>query len=227
MVCTRLSYCVTLAYLWYYTVVQASYRQGDIMLGGLFNAHKARGMEEGQCGEITKGSSLAEAMIFAIDNINSDPNLLPNISLGYDIRDCCEDNEKTARNTYELLENKCCANTTQNKRDKRSTVALIGPTYSTAAIFISGFLQMRNVTAISGTATSAELSSKTYQHLYRTVPSDTVLASAVADIIDHFHWTYVAAVGVDDSYSYRHMEYGQSLEKPKIKVLFVLLVQNS
>ena len=170
------------------------------MLGGLFNAHKARGMEEGQCGEITKGSSLAEAMIFAIDNINSDPNLLPNISLGYDIRDCCEDNEKTARNTYELLENKCCANTTQNKRDKRSTVALIGPTYSTAAIFISGFLQMRNVTAISGTATSAELSSKTYQHLYRTVPSDTVLASAVADIIDHFHWTYVAAVGVDESY---------------------------
>ena len=173
------------------------------MLGGLFNVHKLRGMAEGQCGEITRGVSLAEAMIFAIDSINSNPNLLPNISLGYDIRDCCGDNTKTARNTYELLENTRCANTTQNKLDKRSILALIGPTYSSAALFIGGFLQMRNVTAISGTTTSPELSSQTYKHLYRTVPSDTLLAKAVADIIHHFNWTYVAAIGVDDSYG-RH-----------------------
>ena len=170
------------------------------MLGGLFNVHKSQGTKEGQCGEITQGVSLAQAMIFAIDKINSNPNLLPNISLGYDIRDCCGDNTKTARNTYDLLENKCCANTTQNKLGKRSIVALIGPTYSSAALFISGFLQMLNVTAISGTTTSPELSSQTYSHLYRTVPPDTTLAKAVADIIDHFNWTYVAAVGVDDSY---------------------------
>ena len=157
-------------------------------------------MAEGQCGEITKGVSLAEAMIFAINSINSNPNLLPNISLGYDIRDCCGDNTKTAQITYELLENKVCANTTQNKLSKRSIVALIGPTYSSTALFISGFLQMRNVTAISGTTTSPELSSQTHKHLYRTVPPDTILARAVADIIDHFNWTYVAAIGIDDSY---------------------------
>ena len=170
------------------------------MLGGVFNVHKFRGMAEGQCGEISQGVSLAEAMIFAINSINSNPNLPPNISLGYDIRDCCGDNTKTARITYELLKNKRCANTTQNNLSKRSIVALIGPTYSSTALFISGFLQMRNITAISGTTTSPELSSQTDKHLYRTVPPDTILARAVADIIEHFNWTYVAAIGIDDSY---------------------------
>ena len=46
-------------------------------------------MVEGQCGEITEGVSLAEAMTLAIDSINSNPNLPPKISFGYDIRDCC------------------------------------------------------------------------------------------------------------------------------------------
>ena len=53
---------------------------------------------------------------------------------------------------------------------------------------------------MSGTTTSPELSSYTYKHLYRTPPLDTFLAKAVADIIDHFNWSYVAAVGVDDSF---------------------------
>ena len=49
---------------------------------------------EDKCGEITKEAAHAQAMIFAIyiDKINNDLNVLPNISLGYDIRDYCENN---------------------------------------------------------------------------------------------------------------------------------------
>ncbi|KAJ7382084.1 hypothetical protein OS493_037238 [Desmophyllum pertusum] len=59
---------------------------------------------------------------------------------------------------------------------------------------------MLNVSGISGTTTSPELSSHTYAHLHRTVPQDTFLAKAMADIIDNFNWSYIAAIGVDDSY---------------------------
>ena len=62
------------------------------------------------------------------------------------------------------------------------------------------FLHMLNVLAVSATTTSPELSSHTYKHLYRTVPSDAFRAKAVADIIEHFNWSYVAAVAIDDSY---------------------------
>ncbi|KAJ7328132.1 hypothetical protein OS493_025536 [Desmophyllum pertusum] len=79
-------------------------------------------------------------------------------------------------------------------------MALIGPKESSTAVVIGGCLQMLNVLGISASATSRELSSHTYNHLYRTVPSDIFRAKAMADIIEHFKWSYIAAVGGDDSY---------------------------
>ena len=170
------------------------------MLGGLFCIRRSQGTSEGKCGEITKEVTNAQAMIFAIDKINSDSNLLPNISLGYDIRDYCESIENATRITYELLRDKCSVNTTLRQFGEGSIVAFIGPSFSSTAVFIAGILRMLNVSGISATTTSPELLSHTYKHLYRTVAADTYAAKAVADIIDHFKWTYVAAIGVDDSF---------------------------
>ncbi|KAL9973694.1 hypothetical protein ACROYT_G020182 [Oculina patagonica] len=195
-----LSQCFAFVCFWCYAVVQAPYKEGDVMLGGLFSVRQLQETSEDQCGEITKELASAEAMIFAIDKINNDSNLLPNISIGYKIQDDCESITEATRITYEMFQNKCFTNTTHRKVGRRSILALIGPTFSSTALVIGGFLQMLNVPALSGTTTSPELSSYTYKHLHRTVPSDTFLAKAVADIIDHFNWTYVAAVGVDDSF---------------------------
>ena len=194
--------CLAFLGFWCYVGVEASYRRGDVMLGGLFSIRHLQGTSEDKCGEITKEVAQAQAMIFATDKINNDPNLLPNISLGYDIRDYCESITKATQITYELFKDtcKCYKNTTDRNIRKSSIVALIGPTFSSAAIALGGILQMLNVTAISGTTTSPELRSYTYKHLYRSVPSDTYLSKAMADIIHHFNWTYVAAVGIDDSY---------------------------
>uniref|UniRef100_A0A667YEX0 Receptor ligand binding region domain-containing protein n=1 Tax=Myripristis murdjan TaxID=586833 RepID=A0A667YEX0_9TELE len=70
---------------------------GDIMLGGLFPVH-ARGERGVPCGELKKekGIHRLEAMLFAIDLINKDPELLPNVTLGARILDTC------SRDTYAL-----------------------------------------------------------------------------------------------------------------------------
>lgn len=155
----------------------------------------------GQYGEIdTKGLAVALAMMFATEKINNDSSLLPNMTIGYDIRDYCENVTTATRITYELLAGKSCADTPQRKRRRKSIVALIGPEESSTAMVIAGCLQTFNLSGISGTATSPELSSYPYKHLYRTKPPDTYRAKAFADIIEYFNWTYVAAVGVDDSY---------------------------
>ena len=59
---------------------------------------------------------------------------------------------------------------------------------------------MLNVSSISGTATNAELSSLTYDHLFRTVPWDTFLTKAMVDLVTYFNWSHVAVVGLVDSY---------------------------
>ena len=181
----------------FYAAVQAPYREGDIMLGGLFSVHQPGSRFE----EVhLRGIGRMQAMIFAIERINNDTSLLSNISLGYDIRDYCGNLSKAAGLVYKLLTVDSCVNLSQNATRKKAIVSLIGPYESSIALFIGGFLRMLNVSSISGSATSAELSSLTYDHLFRTVPSHTFLAEAMVDLVTHFNWSYVAVVGLDDSY---------------------------
>lgn len=62
---------------------------GDVVFGGMFPMHE-RGVTE-PCGSIKeeKGIQRLEAMLYALDQINRDPVLLPNITLGALILDTC------------------------------------------------------------------------------------------------------------------------------------------
>lgn len=64
--------------------------EGDVTLGGLFPVH-ARGPAGAPCGEMRRASGVQrlEAMMFALDVINGDRGLLPNITLGARILDTC------------------------------------------------------------------------------------------------------------------------------------------
>ncbi|CAI8045385.1 Metabotropic glutamate receptor 3 [Geodia barretti] len=62
------------------------------VLGALFPLHLHSPNSEGPpCGEPRKarGAERVEAVLYAIDIINADSNLLPGVELGYDIRDTC------------------------------------------------------------------------------------------------------------------------------------------
>lgn len=187
------------------------HQPGDITLGGLFLLHYTT--EDGKCGAFFPiGLGHVEAMIFAIDKVNSNPDLLPNITLGYDIRDYCESAAKAMEHTYDFVrrsdmvkefQNASCksaneSNTTWNK--PKPIAAVIGPTDSGSAVLAASLLQVAGIPAISQSATSNELSSPQYRHFFRTAPPDGQQASAMADIIQYFNWSYIAAVAMDDSY---------------------------
>ena len=185
----------------FYAAVQAPYKEGDIMLGGLFSVHRPADQPGSQCGELhLRELGRMQAMIFAIERINNDTSLLSNISLGYDIRDYCGNLSKAARLVYKLLTVDTCVNVCQNATRKKAIISLIGPYESSTALFIGGILRMLNFSSISGSATSAELSSLAYDHIFRTAPSDQFLAKAMVDLVTHFNWSYVAVVGLDNSY---------------------------
>ncbi len=71
--------------------------EGDVTLGGLFPVH-ARGVPGMPCGDIKKENGIhrLEAMMYALDQINGDDELLPNVTLGARILDTC------SRDTYAL-----------------------------------------------------------------------------------------------------------------------------
>lgn len=186
-----------------------SYKPGDVILGGLFFLHHST--DEAHCGELFPiGLGHVEAMLFAINKVNDNPKLLPNVTLGYDIRDYCEIVTKAMKHSYDfvrrnemvlLANNGSCNSGPNSRRDEsRPIVAVIGPTDSGSAIVVGSLLEVAGIPVISHSATSNELSSAQYRHFFRTAPPDNQQARAMADIIEHFNWSYVAVVAMEDSY---------------------------
>ena len=75
-----------------------AYKDGDVMLGDLFSLHMG--------GEFSaKEFGLAEAVIFATDMVNKNSSLLPNVSLGYDIRNYCDSRALAMQEAYDFKRN--------------------------------------------------------------------------------------------------------------------------
>lgn len=187
-------------------------KTSNVTLGGLFFLHY-KGINNEDCGDFNApGLGHAQAMIYAIEKINNDSNLLPNITLGYDIHDYCESAALAMKSTYQFVKGtdshyacsqeaiRILANNETAKHSSSPIVSLIGPADSGSSVLVGSLLKVAGIPAVSYAATSEELSSPFYKHFYRTVPSDKQQASAMADLFEYFDWSYIATVAVDDSY---------------------------
>lgn len=79
---------------------------GDIILGGIFPMHEHESANRDYpCGAIKeeKGIQRLEAMLFAIDQINKDDILLPNITLGTVVIDSCSSDTYALEQSMEFV----------------------------------------------------------------------------------------------------------------------------
>uniref|UniRef100_A0A672R6X8 Metabotropic glutamate receptor 6-like n=1 Tax=Sinocyclocheilus grahami TaxID=75366 RepID=A0A672R6X8_SINGR len=184
---------------------------GDITLGGLFPVH-ARGHAGVPCGEIKKekGIHRLEAMLYALDQINSDPELLPNITLGARILDTC------SRDTYALEQSLTfvqaliqkdtsdirCSNGEQPIiRKPERVVGVIGASGSSVSIMVANVLRLFEIPQISYASTAPELSDNNrYDFFSRVVPPDSYQAQAMVDIVKALGWNYVSTLASEGNY---------------------------
>ena len=136
----------------------SAYKPGDVILGALIPVHLGNGT--GGCGELhTFGFQLVEDIILTVERINNDRDLLPNVTLGYDIRDYCSNPGLAVKHAYWLLSN-----------TSAPVLAIVGPHKSGTAVLVASLLQVFSVPGISGTVTSDELSGPLYRSFFRSVP---------------------------------------------------------
>lgn len=188
---------------------------GDVIIGALFSVHhqpSAENVAERTCGEVREqyGIQRVEAMFHTLDRINADPNLLPNVTLGCEIRDSCWHSSVALEQSIEFIRDslislredgdgsKWCNDGTPSNQQvatKKPIAGVIGPGSSSVAIQVQNLLQLFNIPQIAYSATSIDLSDKTlYKYFLRVVPSDTLQARALLDIVKRYNWTYVSAV---------------------------------
>uniref|UniRef100_A0A8C8J5Q4 G-protein coupled receptors family 3 profile domain-containing protein n=1 Tax=Oncorhynchus tshawytscha TaxID=74940 RepID=A0A8C8J5Q4_ONCTS len=184
---------------------------GDISLGGLFPVH-ARGNNGKACGELKKekGIHRLEAMLFALDRINNDHELLPNITLGARILDTCSRDthalEQSLTFVQALIEKdgtdiKCLSGGPPIITKPERVVGVIGASASSVSIMVANILRLFRIPQVSYASTAPELSDNTrYDFFSRVVPPDTYQAQAMVDIVKAMGWNYVSTVASEGNY---------------------------
>lgn len=79
---------------------------GDVILGGIFPMHEQISRRHNSpCGAVKeeKGMQRLEAMLYAVDEINKSPDLLPNVTLGTLIIDSCSSDTYALEQSMEFV----------------------------------------------------------------------------------------------------------------------------
>ncbi|VDK28151.1 unnamed protein product [Gongylonema pulchrum] len=188
---------------------------GDVIIGGVFPVHAKGDSPDQPCGVIaeTRGVHRVEAMLYALDVINSQREFLRGYKLGALILDSCS-NPAYALNqsldfvrdmigSTDLSEYQCRDGSQPESRQmpRKNVAAVVGGSYSSVTVQVANLLRLFKIVQVSPASTNADLSDKTrFEYFARTVPSDNYQARAMIDIALHFNWTYVSLVYSADEY---------------------------
>ena len=135
---------------------------GDILLGGIFPVHQQKKGANYRCGLINKdrGIQRLEAMLFAIDRINQDTRLLPNIKLGAIILDTCSSDSyalnqslefvRASINTVEGSAFQCPdGSTPRPKYGSKIISGVVGGSYSEVSLQVANLLRLFKIPQVS------------------------------------------------------------------------------
>ncbi|XP_006637501.2 extracellular calcium-sensing receptor-like [Lepisosteus oculatus] len=187
-------------------------KEGDIKIGGILSFHKnpiilrqTFKVNPGniKCEGLNPGElQYAQAMIFTIEEINNNSDLLPDVSLGYKIYDSCRSVALSIKASLELMNEKEIDPLSDLSCTKPADVqAVIGDSSSTPTIGIATTVGRFHIPMISHLATCACLSKRNkFPTFFRTIPSDYYQSRALAKLVKHFGWTWVGTIRSDNDY---------------------------
>uniref|UniRef100_A0A6I8QE63 G-protein coupled receptors family 3 profile domain-containing protein n=1 Tax=Xenopus tropicalis TaxID=8364 RepID=A0A6I8QE63_XENTR len=145
-----------------------------------------------------------QALIFAVEEINSNPELLPNITLGYDVLDTCYTLRRAAQGTLSMLSGGTESTPNYNCHQGTRLAGVVGDAASTRSILMQCLENLPIVFVllqISYFATNPVLSDRNlFPSFFRTVPSDEFQMRGLAQLLSHFGWSWVGVLATDNDY---------------------------
>ena len=181
-------------------------KAGDINLGGIFPVYRSLTSKGCDSDLFSNGVRMVEVLVYAIERINNRSDLLPNVTLGYEIRNDCGREEITLWTMMTMCTpgghldyQEACPGYNQN--NVGNIIGVIGPAASSTSLFAAKVGSVAQVPVVSYIATSDELSdSDRFPYFLRTVPPDKFQVGAIVDLLLNFNWTYVALFYSIDTY---------------------------
>uniref|UniRef100_G1TFN3 G-protein coupled receptors family 3 profile domain-containing protein n=1 Tax=Oryctolagus cuniculus TaxID=9986 RepID=G1TFN3_RABIT len=138
----------------------------------------------------SKNYQYALALVFAIEEINKNPQLLPNVTLGFDLYNVMHSDMMVLQNPFIWLAGleEDVPNYTCRKQSK--SVAVISGT--SIAVQVGTLLELYKIPQLTIGSFEPLLSdSGQFSSLYQMAPKDNSLARGIVSLMLHFSWTWV------------------------------------
>ncbi|XP_069072211.1 extracellular calcium-sensing receptor-like [Pleurodeles waltl] len=161
-------------------------------------------------------------MVFAIEEINKNPTLLPNISLGFQIYDSCRMLQRALQGVFWILSGQQEPIANYRLQSSRPPSAFVGESGSTRSIVMARILGLYKYPQISFFSSSPLLSDRNqFPSFFRTIPSDDFQSRGLAELVIHFGWTWVGLLADDTDYGQQGLHIlKQELAKAKACIAF-------
>ena len=133
------------------------------------------------------------AVQIALEEINADPNVLPNHALEVVNSDTASDPWTTLDRVSTLFDDHFASD--------RPFSGIVGPAFSSDALPLSWLSSLHQVPIVSYSATSTVFSDRAaYPYFFRTMPADAFMGHALSDLLQALKVNRAAFMYVDDLY---------------------------
>ncbi|XP_039986372.1 extracellular calcium-sensing receptor-like [Xiphias gladius] len=140
-------------------------------------------------------------MIFAVEEINNNPNLLPNFTLGYLAADTCLAESTTLLAAMAMVTGTEVHLANSECESVPTVPVIVGDTRTSSSIVVANTLGVFDIPMVSYLASCVCLSDKRrYPLFFRTMPSDAAQAQAMAELLRLMGWSWVGLVSADDDF---------------------------
>ncbi|XP_063785743.1 extracellular calcium-sensing receptor-like [Pseudophryne corroboree] len=141
------------------------------------------------------------AIMFAVEDINQNPSVLSNMTLGLQVYQTCNVPHYEVQGALHLLSESGTAIPNYRCRGQSPYSAIIGSSISTNSIMVANILGVLKYPQISATSSISLLSNRImFPSFVRTIPSDKEQSKGLANLILHFGWTWVGLLAAGNEY---------------------------
>ncbi|XP_039986001.1 extracellular calcium-sensing receptor-like [Xiphias gladius] len=141
-----------------------------------------------------------QTMTFAIKEINQRSDLLPQLKLGFHIRDSCDDIPVSLRASLLLVNGQ--PETGSRAESVNRDKVIIGDAGSGVSMALLRSLGSFHIPLVSYFASCSCLSNqREFPTFMRTMPSDAFQIRALVRLVSYFRWTWVGVIGVESDYA--------------------------
>nr|XP_006994322.2 vomeronasal type-2 receptor 116-like [Peromyscus maniculatus bairdii] len=223
----------------YWRITEEFHHEGDVVIGAFFPLHMIyTGNKLPHATEPYfytdlhlqynfKNYQFVLALVFAIEEINRNPHLLPNTSLGFDFRNVQYVERGILENAFIWITgHKHYYIPNYNCRKKSKPAAVLTGTTLAASAQVGTLLQLYKTPQLTfGPFDPILGDQRQFSSLYQMAPKDTSISLAVLALMLHFKWSWVGLILPDDHKGIHIVsELRRELESNRVCIAFVEMI---